>query len=308
MRVFCPAIILAVAVVGCMRGATDPVSTSTHAGNETLTAAIVDRDTADPHRLWGEWLFIFDASHENVQAVPQRGARFHFNSAKFLETYCTDCLQIVRMKNNGDGTIDLTVRLKHPFTGHPELTGFDVKGIIMFPGSLEYRWTGSKTWPYYNGRFRVSWRELGDPELLNPDGYSPRWSPSWDSGSSLPIFNYWPGKYSKGTPTANLNGYIDFYTDEQRHMFRSYGVEERTYHIWLPPGPLVAGYAVEACWEPPTVTPVTDPLNDFPISANQQEPYHFEHIVNNNEPIEERASGFSMGTGSGLHRRNRWRS
>jgi hypothetical protein len=59
----------------------------------------------------------------------------------------------------------------------------------------------------------------------------------------------------------------------------------RDYHIYLPPGPLTAGYAVEACWEPPTTTPVIDPANDFPISANQDEPYHFRVVVNNGQPI-----------------------
>ena len=68
-------------------------------------------------------------------------------------------------------------------------------------------------------------------------------------------------------------------------MFRVDGQVERTYHIWLPPGPVAAGYAVEACWVPPTTTPVVDPLIDFPISANQEEPYFFRHIVNGDEPI-----------------------
>ena len=53
----------------------------------------------------------------------------------------------------------------------------------------------------------------------------------------------------------------------------------------MPPGPLTVGYAVEACWEPPSIMPVTDPANDFPYSANQSEAYHFKLTVNNNEPI-----------------------
>jgi hypothetical protein len=68
-------------------------------------------------------------------------------------------------------------------------------------------------------------------------------------------------------------------------MFRVDGAVSRTYHISLPPGPVVAGYAVEASWVPPDVMPVMDPLNDFPWSANQPEPYYFQYVVNNNEPI-----------------------
>jgi hypothetical protein len=98
--------------------------------------------------------------------------------------------------------------------------------------------------------------------------------------------NYLPGKYSYGTPTANLNAFINFYSTEERHMFANTGVVMRTYHIYLPPGPLTAGYAVEACWVPPITTPVTDPLSDFPITANQDEPYYFKYTINNDEVID----------------------
>jgi hypothetical protein len=216
--------------------------------------------------------------------VPVRNARFHLNALKFLEEYCTDCLKIVSLKNNGDSTVDLTVRITHPFPGLPQYTGFDVKGIIMFDGSWERE--GYQYYPPYPEPFRVSWRKLGDPQLLNADGYTIRWSPWYDSGSDLPIFNYWEGKYATGTPTANVNGYLNFYTHENRHMFYTDGSVNRTYKIWLPPGePVTAGYAVEACWEPPTVTPVTDPASDFPITANQVEAYEFRFVLNNGEPI-----------------------
>ena len=133
--------------------------------------------------------------------------------------------------------------------------------------------------------FRVSWRLKGDPELLNPDGYSYRWSPWYDSGSDQPIFNYWHGKFATGTPTANINGYKNYYTNETRHMFEINKHASATYRIYLPPGPHVVGYAVEACWEPPSVMPVIDPVTDFPITANQPEAYHFKMVVNNGEVI-----------------------
>jgi hypothetical protein len=238
-----------------------------------------------PHRLYGEWTFFINESHDGVDVVPRREGRFHLNALKFLESYCTDCLKITKIKNNGDSTIDLTVQIKHPFPGFPQYTGFDVKGVIMFNGSWEcesyYFWE-----PPYPEPFRVSWRKLGDPQVLNADGYTMRWSPWWESGSDMPIFNYWPGKHSNGTPTANINAYLDFYTDENRHMFANDGQVSRTYHIWLPPGqPVVAGYAVEACWEPPLKMPVTDPANDFPLTANQPEAYEFYFNLNNGQVI-----------------------
>ena len=254
-------------------------------------------EMSGPHQLCGQWTFFFDETHTKVEAVPVRSARLHLNALKFLEEYCKDCLEITGIHKNGDGTVDMTVLITHPFPDNPEYTGFDVKGIIMFNGTHTVPWWSQDIFPYGEvdvdlHYFYISWAELGDPELLNQDGYTVRWSPWWDSGSDLPIFNYWQGKYAKGTPTANINAFKNFYTDEQRHMFRVTGSVQREYHMFLPPGPVVAGYAVEACWEPPTVTPVTDPLNDFPVSANQEEPYYFRFIVNNDQPVTEKVISF----------------
>ena len=129
---------------------------------------------------------------------------------------------------------------------------------------------------------------MGDPELMNADGYTYRWSPWYESGSDLPIFNYWEGRWAKGTPTANVNGYINFYSREERYIFEHNQTVSRIYTIWLPPGEeVVAGYAVEACWEPAINKPVTDPVVDFPVSANQPEAYHFKCVINDGNPIDD---------------------
>jgi hypothetical protein len=271
---------------GCMqsRAPTDP-----GVGNGKGTPQLAESTNGmrdGPYRLFGEWTFFIDEAHDRVDVVTEREARFHLNALKFLESYCSDCLQITKVKKNTDSTIDLTVKIKHPFPGHPEYTGFDVKGIIMFNGSYQVPWSSVNLYPF-DKDWKVSWRNSGDPEVLNPDGYTPRWCPDWQSGSSQPIFNYLPGKYTSGTPTANINAFLNFYTDEQRHMFRVNGSVSRTYHIYLPPGPVVAGYAVDASWEPPIKTPVTDPLTDFPESANQPESYHLKMVVNGGNVITE---------------------
>jgi len=288
--------VFAVILCGCASSPTSPAVRDIDQQAGALSQEVVDM--IGVHRLWGEWRLFFDETHTRVDAIPVRSGRFHLNVLKFLEEYCKNCLQITSIHNNGDGTIDLTVRITHPFPGLPQYTGFDVKGIIMFNGSHAVPWwslagvyPGGEP-PPDNNWFHVSWKEVGDPELLNPDGHTVLWSPWWPSGSNMPVFNYWPGKYSAGTPTANINAYINFYTDEERHMFRCDGSVQRTYHIWLPPGPVVAGYAIDACWEPPTTTPVTDPLNDFPISANQPEAYYFRFVLNNGEPITEKCCGW----------------
>jgi len=280
--------VLAMVFSGCASFGRNPTIPSPDVPNPagaSLTGAIPD---PGPHRLWSDWRFFIDSSHEKVDVEPQRGARIHLNALKFLESYCTDCLEITDIKNNGDGTIDLTVQITHPFPGHPEYTGFDVKGIIMFQGSHEIPvtpGTADEYLPLYPQSFRLSWRLAGDPEILNADGYTYYWSPWYDSGSTLPVFSYWPGKYSKGTPTANINGFLYFYSNENRHMFEAGETVSRTYHIWLPPGPVTAGYAVDACWQPPDVIPVTDPASDFPITANQPEAYRFKCVYNDGQPI-----------------------
>ena len=275
------ALIILLALAGCATG--NSITPTLDISDDQQTTAAVSVN--DNRMLWGEWTFYFSEAHDQVDVVPKRAGRFHLNALKFLEEYCTDCLKITNIKNNGDSTIDLTVRISHPFHGHPEFTGFDVKGILMFEGS----WTneGYYQWLPYPDPFRVSWRELGDPQLMNADGYTLRWSPSYDSGQTQPIFNYWHGKYANGTPAANLNGFLDFYTDENRHMFRDDGIVSRTYTIWLPPGePVIAGYAVEACWELPLITPVTNPVEDFPLTANQVEAYDFYFNANNGNPVD----------------------
>ena len=275
---------IGIAVLGCARDVAAPVAPDSLAPETALAQS--NHADEGPYRLWGEFVFYINSDHDQVDVVPKRNAHFPLNALKFLEDYCKDCLQIESIRNNGDGTIDLTVRITHPFNGFPQFTGFDVKGIIMFNGSYEYpKFENSEAIPVQGTSFRISWKELGDPEVLNADGYTFRWSPTYDSGSNQPIFNYWEGKYASGVPTAHINAFLNFYSSEERHMFAHDRSVTRTYHIWLPPGPVVAGYAVEACWEPPSVTPVTDPLTDFPITANQPEPYVFKIIANNGEPV-----------------------
>ena len=205
MRINILLALLTAMAVGC--AARTPVMPDS--GNQALQVVQNISAPDDQHRLWGEYTWYVNANHDHIDVVPRRQARLHLNALKFLESYCTDCVKITKIKNNGDGTIDATVRIKHPFPDNPEYTGFDVKGIVMFSGSHAVTWDDPRLYPF-NVDLKISWREKGDPELLNPDGFTPRWNPGWDSGSSMPIYNYWPGKYSNGTPTSMLNAYLDF--------------------------------------------------------------------------------------------------
>ncbi|HEX9744317.1 MAG TPA: hypothetical protein VGB30_02725 [bacterium] len=266
---------LLIAPAGCASG--NSISPTINQAPEIQTGNSVITD--GPYMLWGEWTFYFNESHNQVDAVPRRAGRFHLNALKFLEEYCTDCLNITEIKNNGDSTIDLTVQIRHPFPGHPEYTGFDVKGIIMFEGSETFH--SNEFEPLYPDDYIVSWKGLGDPEILNADGYTYRWNPSYYSHSELPIFNYIEGKFTNGTPTANVNAYKEFYSLEERHIFKDDAVVSKTYKIWIPEGePVIAGYAIEASWVPPVVIPVQNVLTDFPVTANQPDLMHFDVVIN----------------------------
>jgi len=269
---------------GCAHAADNPITPTENDLSVAGVAQSGSADVHDPHMLWGQWTLYFNEDHTAVDVVPLRQARLHLNALKFLESYCADCLQITKIKNNGDSTIDMTVKITHPFNGFPQYTGFDVKGIIMFHGTHELFLATTKL-PVPQTCI-VSWKEKGDAEVMNPDGYSYRWHPGYDSGSSLPIYNYWEGKFTSGVPNAHLNAFLNFYSEENRHVFYTNDVISQTYTIYLPPGqPVIAGYAVEACWEPPINTPVTNPIIDFPASANQTEPYFFDMVINNGDPI-----------------------
>jgi hypothetical protein len=284
-------ILVTILLFGCAHDPVAPVmsvDSSINAGDIQTTAG-GDISFHDPHKLWAAGNLYIDADHDTVELVPFRFGGIHLNVLKFFETSCDECVLITGASKNVDGTFNLAIRITHPFPNHKELTVFDPKLILMFQGSHEIPRGGSTEFPIYPlnpQNYWLSWRLMGDPELLNPDGWTYRWSPWYDSGLPNPIFNYWGGKYAfGGTPTANINGYLDYYSNEDRHMLESGASVERSFHLSLPAGPIIAGYALDVCWEPPTVMPVLDPADDFPITANQPELYKFEWVFNNGNKI-----------------------
>ena len=271
-------IIIFILICGC--SAANPVVPDYSPEMCGVTAA----DTGNPHGLWGYYNLVFDSEHTRCDVYPVRAASFHLNGLKFLEqTPCTNCLSVSNFNKPEDEVIELDVTIRHPFAAL-EYSCFDVKGIIMFNGSWKCGTGLSQGYPELSWHL-VSWAPLGDWELINADGYSYYWSPIFNPDSEWPITQYMPGKFANGTPTAAVNACKDFYTDETRHLFRAGGIVTRTYRIQTQPGPMVVGYAIDACWAPPTKTPVTNPLEDFPSSANAPEPYFFDIFINNGEPI-----------------------
>ena len=263
----------------------------------------LQRQIEDHNRhCWAYGFIQVNEDHTSFDWVPLRSGEFHLNALNLLENGpCKNCVSIGKIVKEGNGIVDIDVSIMHPFPGLLQYTGFDVKGIIMFNGSFIAQTDPTDPFGYRVGYvhpeifpLRLNMSFLGDWALLNPDGYSIRWSPAYLSGQDAPMFKYIQGKYALGLPNSSINAYINFYTDENRHMFMPGQKVTKTYRIQTQPGPMTIGYAVEACWEPQTVMPVTNPATDFPISANQSEPYVERYYLNDGQPITEVSPEFPI--------------
>jgi hypothetical protein len=177
------------------------------------------------------------------------------------------------------------VTLRHPFPNSPEYTGFDVRGTIMFPATRYWKREPQCLLNEHNeyifknfDPFYFSRAEDGGGQLLNADGFTLYFFPGfYIPGFDLPIFKYSKGKHAYGPdPDSTVNGYKLFTNDPDRRMFRVVDIISRTYHIAPPQGGFIFGYVVDACWAQPTVTPVTNPKNDFPFWANCEDGYVLE--------------------------------
>jgi len=219
--------------------------------------------TGNSHSLLGYWLFSVNEDHTQVEVISERSVNMHLNVRGWLENGpCTDCIKIYDVEPK-DGYTKFRIQIYHPFY-NTDLYGFDVRGICMF--------NGSKTWT--TPGLISSDSDLGDGELLNADGYTRLYNPT-TAGHG--VFGYSKGKFATPTlPNATLNGFKWHEMDiHHRNVFDS-NFSWSWYDIKFPQGAFVFGYAVDASWAPPLVTPVTDPETQFPIIANCTEPWRID--------------------------------
>jgi len=256
---------------------------------------------------WGHYNLEIARDGSYAEVVPIREANmemwgYHLNVLKLLETSpCTNCVTLsnVHVLPNGDVAVDISLR--HPYYDR-RYTGFDVRGIIMFPATQCYPDDDIRALmgldPYLNGwKFKIANHEYGDAELMNPDGWTEAWSseegPSaWDYNwyqdfipEDLPIFRYYEGKIASGENLSTMSAYIRYHSTDTRHMFEVGKTVTRTYIIRPPEsGPIQASYAIYAHWFPADTVPVVDPAIDFPPEANSPLPYEF--YVTQDAPID----------------------
>ncbi len=266
--------VLALAMVSC----SSPDMTTPEPSDVTISTS---RGADESRWVWGNWLMHVPEDQSSIEVVPVRTADLHFNVKMLLEqSPCDKCIWVNKFVNNGDGTISAEIKIRHPYPANPYYTGFDVRGIFHTTANYFFPLPSGPTLGFY-----IPALEVGDPQLLNPDGYTDAYQVNHQYWA--PIFNYQPGGDLGGTFETEYPGwqppempFINYYSSEVRRQFASSAVIARTYHIALPPGAWDFGYTVDACWAPPTKSPVTDIETDFPVQANSiGQPYRIDLLI-----------------------------
>ncbi|HDS30570.1 MAG TPA: hypothetical protein ENN67_05940, partial [Firmicutes bacterium] len=227
-----------------------------------------------------------------MSIVPIRTSQLHVNLTGILNTTMGVTAVGVPSEHdplNGIFTFDIT--LSHPFATKPQLAGFDVKGVLITPGTLLIS--------------PLVFAQADETQLLNADGFTRWWNPT--EFTSPGMFGYTKGSLTN-SPTESLTATINPYkyfadalgatdnldavstapldADDGRSVFTAGSSNTRRYRIKFPmdPGPkVVYGYAVDASWNFPSPNPPNEIPDDFPINANQPEAYRIDirPVLNN---------------------------
>ena len=221
------------------------------------------------HQLLGYYSVYINETHTQAMVTPERGLNLHLNARKLMEEApCTSCLQITGVHATPDDTLLVDFQVNHPFPGMTVYTAFDMRGIMMFEGNVEFPELGVVTQLYEPGS--------GQAAMLNAEGYTTLWNPvdfAEGSGNFL-ILEYSAGKFSSPVvPSTTLNPYLMFHSMEERHVLETTASVTRSYEVYLPPGPLVFGYAIDCSWDAPEGLEQYDVPDAFPVSANCLEPW-----------------------------------
>ncbi len=283
------AILIAFCFLGCQGEAGDPTGPDLHPSIETpgLSAS----SSVGMHHCLGYYLVIVDTETREVEVVHLRSGELHLNLTEVLNaTMGVSAVSVPAEADPANGLFVFDITLTHPFGTKKQLAGFDVKGILMTPGSL-------------NVDSQV-FADVDETRLENADGYTRWWNPTEFTAPGM--FGYTKGNLANAPAsalTATVNPYklygdgLDATTGAfwmiakplddgvGRAVFTAGSSNVRRYYIRFPmaPGPqVVFGYAVDACWAKPTPNPPDEIPDDFPMEANQPEAcfMHFEPIIN----------------------------
>jgi len=223
------------------------------------------------HNLWAYSEISIDPITLSSTITPIRDAAAHFNILAFLEqSPCNDCLKISMITLTPDGDLLVEITVEHPFDTQ-NLTGFDVRGIVMLAGSHNFPEADLST-PN---------EAAGDGCLLNADGFTSLYNQSTEGSGPGGLEGYIKGKFAFNDigADATLNGYkrfISIVAGNTRNAFLSGDTVSAEFEIAKPDGLFIFGYAMDACWDTPIEKPVDDPMTDFGPDANCAEPWNID--------------------------------
>jgi len=280
-------------IAGCSSG-NDPVTPTAEtapAERPLITGQSGSDETG--RSLWAYFEWTIDTVEETFEAVPIRSAEMHLNVSKFLDAtpghFKFDNFTI----DKPSSLIGLDVTIDHPFPSKPNLSGFDVRGILIGSGTL-----GGF------GDSSIMMAGPGDTRLLNNDGLTRWWNPV-EFNIADTVLAYRDGKYgipnAVGNYNCTLNGFKLFSDDlganesvenlfiPERAVFSTTSANTRHYEIWFPVEDdsfiIRYNYAVDVSWDQiPGYNP-GDPVDvpgDFPSAANQPEPFRIDTVVDFN--------------------------
>ncbi len=253
----------------------------------------------------GLWQFYIDPVNESVSFKPLRTAETHMNGLMFMEPPAGVALAIDEVVDFSPGQFTIDLAITHPYPGMNFATAFDVCGMLISHGTVEF-----PLWTKYTFAGEDAVR------LLNPDGYLRWWNPiEFPPDAVPPHQGYIDGML--GTPLeigqfdSTINPYKYFATElttpdaplsdllyENRGVLRPGTSCIRRYEIGFPPGSLVFNYAVDANWFPAIPSGPGGEIivpDDFPESANRSEAIWFETANINNTLTYDTSTGMGEG-------------
>ncbi len=260
-------VMLLIATVSCSGGST---------GNDspvTPDLAPQAETPASGHQLLLFTNIVLNPEEGTAEIIPLRNVEEHLNILKFLETgMCSDCFKIVGITPTVDNTWLIDIQIQHPLTSK-DFTIFDVRGIMMFPGSKIFAATSEDD-------LITSNMALGEGALVNADGHTTNFNPSTIGNGPGGLYGYYKGKFGSETfPNSTLNGYKRHISPgplNTRNALFVDSVVTTQYELKFQIGGFVFGYAVDCSWALPDNQPVEDPMEDFPPDANALEPWRIE--------------------------------
>jgi len=225
---------------------------------------------------------VIDTEELEVEMIPLRSVLFHANLVEDLNYLDAASVSFdLPLSDPAHGIYALDFTFSHPYPDSQYLYGFDARGIMITPGSLEI-----------GGGILA---DVDEWRLLYPDGYTRWWNPTEFTEPGL--FGYVTGELGSPysnllTATVNPFKYFCDYLDKFQPVSDMTGLSldhefgrgitypgstlARRFKVKLPtkPGaPVAFNYAVDVSWDYPDPMPPVEVPDDFPMGANMSEAY-----------------------------------